>query len=116
MEAACRGAKDAGGLTLGILPGAQASDANPYVDIAIPTGMGEARNVLVVRSAAVVIAVGGQFGTLSEIAFALKLGIPVIGLGTWELMKDGRAIDVIHRARTPHEAVDLAMAMVSRSR
>ncbi|NIL96534.1 MAG: TIGR00725 family protein, partial [Planctomycetales bacterium] len=90
MAAACRGAKSAGGLTIGVLPGYSATDANPHVDVPIVTGMGEARNVIIVRTASAVIAVGGEFGTLSEIAFALKLGRPVIGLGTWELAKEGQ--------------------------
>jgi len=85
MEAACRGAKEAGGLTVGILPGSDRSEANPYVDVVLPTGLGEARNALVVGAADVVIAVGGGYGTLSEIALALKAGKRVIGLGTWEI-------------------------------
>ncbi|TKJ31833.1 MAG: TIGR00725 family protein [Chloroflexi bacterium B3_Chlor] len=89
MEAACRGARGAGGLTIGVLPGRSRQDANPYVDIPIVTGMGEARNVIVVSSAQSVIAVSGGYGTLSEIAHALKLGIPVVGLGSWQLSKDG---------------------------
>jgi uncharacterized protein (TIGR00725 family) len=85
MEAACRGAKVAGGLTVGILPGSDRSEANPFVDVVLPTGLGEARNALVVGAADVVIAVGGGHGTLSEIALALKAGKRVIGLGTWEI-------------------------------
>jgi uncharacterized protein (TIGR00725 family) len=85
MEAACRGAKQAGGTTLGILPGSDRSAANPYVDFALPTGLGEARNALVVRAADVVIAVGGGYGTLSEIGLALRIGKPVIGLDTWDV-------------------------------
>jgi uncharacterized protein (TIGR00725 family) len=85
MEAACRGARQAGGLTVGILPGLDRADANPYVDVALPTGLGEARNALVVRAADTVIAVGGGYGTLSEIALALKAGKRVIGLDTWEI-------------------------------
>jgi hypothetical protein len=85
MEAACRGAKEAGGLTVGILPGSDRSQANPFVDVVLPTGLGEARNALVVGAADVVIAVGGGYGTLSEIALALKAGKRVIGLGTWEI-------------------------------
>ena len=83
MEAACRGAKGAGGTTVGILPGTDRSAANPYVDIAIATGLGEARNAVVARSADALIAIGGAYGTLSEIAFALKAGKRVVGLGTW---------------------------------
>lgn len=109
MEAACRGAKKAGGLTIGILPGFHTGDANPFVDIPIVTGLGEARNVIIVRTAQAVIAVGGEFGTLSEIAFALKLGRPVIGLETWELSKAGEPCPAIIRAQTPEEAVRLAL-------
>jgi uncharacterized protein (TIGR00725 family) len=111
MEAACRGAKAAGGLTIGILPGTRRHDANPYVDIPIVTGMGEARNVLVVQSAQAVIAVHGEYGTLSEIAHALKLGIPVIGLQTWSLAKGGEERQAIVRAQTPQEAVAKALSL-----
>ena len=85
MEAACRGAKQAGGTTVGLLPGIDRADGNLHLDIAIPTGLGEARNALVVRAADVVVAVGGGYGTLSEIALALKAGKRVVGLGTWEI-------------------------------
>jgi uncharacterized protein (TIGR00725 family) len=109
MEAACRGAKAAGGLTVGILPGRTPAEANPYVDVPLATGLGEARNVLVVRAAQAVIAIGGEFGTLSEIGFALKLGIPVIGLNTWGLTKGGAPVQAIRVARTPGEAVAWAV-------
>jgi hypothetical protein len=89
MQAACRGARRRGGRTIGILPGADRSAANPYVEIVVPTGMGEARNILVVRSGQAVLAIGGGFGTLSELAFARKLDIPVVGLHTWRLPDDG---------------------------
>ncbi len=111
MEAACRGAKSAGGVTVGILPGTARRDANPHVDIPIVTGMGEARNVLVVRSAQAVIAISGEYGTLSEIAHALKLGIPVVGLRTWQLAKDSLQREEIIRAQTPQEAVERALAL-----
>lgn len=111
MEAACRGAKSQGGLTVGILPGTSSSDANPYVDIPIVTGMGEARNVIVVRSANAVIAVDGEYGTLSEIAYALKFGIPVIGLKTWELFREGKKVGEIVEAESPKEAVEKAIAL-----
>jgi uncharacterized protein (TIGR00725 family) len=114
MEAACRGARGAGGLTVGILPGISRRDANPYVDLPIVTGMGEARNVLVVQSSQAVIAVSGEYGTLSEIAHALKLGIPVIGLSTWQLAKDGQERQAIVRAETAQEAVDKALALAIR--
>src|SRR6184192_2483659 len=92
MEAASRGASEAGGTVLGILPGTGRSGANPYLTLSIPTGMGEMRNALIVRSADAVIAVAGEFGTLSEIAFALKTGVPVVGLGTWELAQQGQTV------------------------
>jgi uncharacterized protein (TIGR00725 family) len=85
MEAACRGAKNKGGTTVGILPSFDAKDANPYVDIKIPTGLGYARNVLVVRAADIVVAVAGHYGTLSEIAFAFNEGKKVLGIGTWNI-------------------------------
>jgi hypothetical protein len=113
MEAACKGAKSAGGLTVGILPTASRQDANPYVDVPIVTGMGQARNVLVVQSAQAVIAVHGEYGTLSEIAHALKLGIPVVGLHTWRLTKDGQERTVIVQAATAQEAVERALALAA---
>jgi uncharacterized protein (TIGR00725 family) len=109
MEAACRGAKSAGGLTIGILPGTVRAEANSCVDIVLPTGLGEARNILVVRSAQAVIAIGGEFGTLSEIAFALKLGIPVFGLDTWQLARGGTIEPIIPQAATAEEAVKRAL-------
>ncbi len=89
MEAAARGCALSGGVVVGIIPGAQAQDANQYVTIPIVTAMGEGRNVLVVRSAQAVIAIGGSYGTLSEIALALRLQIPVIGLHTWTFSRAG---------------------------
>jgi uncharacterized protein (TIGR00725 family) len=109
MEAACRGAQTAGGLTVGLLPGKNATEANPNVGVPLATGLGQMRNTLVVRAAQAVIAVGGEFGTLSEIGFALKLGIPVIGLGTWELYKAGAPVQAIRVAHTPEEAVAWAL-------
>lgn len=102
MEAACRGARDEGGTTVGILPGFDRGAANPHVSVAVATGLGEARNALVVRAADALIAVGGAYGTLSEIALALKAGKPVVGLGTWE-------IDGVVRAGGPEAAVDTAL-------
>jgi uncharacterized protein (TIGR00725 family) len=111
MEAASQGAHDVGGLVVGILPGLDPSDANSWVDIAIPTGMGQLRNGLVVSSAAAVIAVGGEWGTLSEIGFALKLGIPVVGWRTWELAQDGAPRDGVVAAATPSGAVEEAFRL-----
>lgn len=112
MAAACEGARSAGGLTVGLLPGSDRREANPWVEIVLPTGLGEARNTLVVRSAGAVIAIGGEFGTLSEIAFALKLGIPVIGLDTWELRQHGRVVPAVHVVATAAEAVAVAQEMM----
>jgi uncharacterized protein (TIGR00725 family) len=85
MEAACRGAKESGGTTVGILPGSDRSAASAYVDVAVPTGLGEARNALVVRAADALVAIAGGYGTLSEIALALKAGKRVVGIGTWDI-------------------------------
>lgn len=113
MEAASRGAKAAGGLTIGILPGTDRDSANQFVDVPVPTGMGHARNVIVVGTAQAVIAVGGEYGTLSEIALALKSSIPVVGLETWELAKAGRSRTDVHRARSPEEAVEMALRLAT---
>jgi uncharacterized protein (TIGR00725 family) len=115
MEAACRGAKDGGGTTVGILPSDDRAEANAWVDVAVATGMGEARNALVVRTADVLIAVDGEFGTLSEIALALRTGTPVVGLATWELSRPGVASDPIVRAGTPSEAVARALELIGRA-
>ncbi len=108
MEAVCKGARSQGGTTVGILPGNSRHDANPYITIPIATGMGYARNVLVVKSADAVIAIDGEFGTLSEIAFALQWGIPVIGLDTWVLSRKGYVSDSIIVATDPLDAVEKA--------
>jgi hypothetical protein len=112
MEAACRGAREAGGHTIGILPGPDRQDANQYVEFPIPTNLGNARNVLVVLSADAVIAIGqGGYGTLSEIAMAFVHGKPVVGLGTWRLSGDAGLEDQrIVRAKNPAEAVEAAIA------
>jgi uncharacterized protein (TIGR00725 family) len=102
MEAACRGAKESGGRTVGILPGADRSAANPYVDVAIATGLGEARNALVVRAADALIAVGGGYGTLSEVALGLKAGKRVVGLGTWD-------VEGVVAADSPEAAVETVL-------
>ncbi len=116
MEAAAKGAKSAGGMTLGILPGSKREEANPYIDVPIITGMGYARNKVVVKTAQVIIAVGGSYGTLSEIAFALGYGIPVIGLGTWELRKQGRKDTGIIEAKSPKDAVRLALSFIKKQK
>jgi len=106
MEAAARGAKRAGGTTVGILPGFSAREANAYIDIPIVTGLSHARNVIVVRSAEAVIALPGEYGTLSEIALALNMGIPVIALKAWAMQKG-----VLH-AETSQEAVQKALKLL----
>lgn len=113
MEAACRGASQSGGTTVGILPGLDRAEANPHVEIAIPTGLGELRNGLVVRAADAVIAVAGEYGTLSEIAFALKTGTPVVGVGTWELARGGEPDGGIVAVADPADAVRRALALIS---
>ena len=114
MEAAARGAAAEGGAVLGLLPGADRGAANAFVTIAVPTGMGEMRNALIVRAADAVIAVGGEFGTLSEIALALKMGKPVVGLGTWTLDLEGLPGDPLQRAADPPEAVAKALDAAER--
>lgn len=94
-----------GGISIGILPGDDRVDASRHLTVAIASGFGEARNAIVARTSDAVVAVGGEFGTLSEIALALKMGKPVIGVGTWELGRDDLATDPIVRAETPEEAV-----------
>ena len=111
MEAACRGASSEGGVTIGILPGESRQAANPYVQIPIATGIGYARNAAVVKSAQAVIAVGGSFGTLSEIGHALQDKIPVIGLSTWSISKNGQVESLIIVAKSPAEAVDKALSL-----
>ncbi|MBN2025982.1 MAG: TIGR00725 family protein [Actinobacteria bacterium] len=106
MEAACKGAKEEGGTTIGVLPGPFRGDANPYVDYALATDMGQARNAIIVRTADAVIAVGGEYGTLSEIAMALKMGKKVVALSSWEIASKGTPDDKIVRAASPEEAVE----------
>jgi uncharacterized protein (TIGR00725 family) len=111
MAAACRGAREAGGLTIGLLPGDERGAANPWVDVAVATGLGEGRNLLIVRTADAVIAVGGGHGTLSEIALARKLGRPVIGLSTWSAAAPGTGDPLVTAARDPAEAVARALGL-----
>ncbi len=113
MKAACKGASSEGGITIGILPGDNNQAANPYVQIPIVTGMGYARNIAVVKSAQAVIAIGGSYGTLSEISHALQSGIPVIGLNTWSLSKNGQPDNSIIPAQNPAEAVDKALNLIT---
>jgi hypothetical protein len=116
MEAACRGAQAAGGLTVGILPGNDAGEANPHVELVIPTGIGEARNAIIVRTAEAAVAVGGSYGTLSEIALALRLGVPVVGWGTWHPEREGHPPPPIHHAPSPEETARLAVDLARQRR
>jgi len=113
MEAACKGASLEGGTTIGILPGDDSQAANPYVQIPIVTGLGYARNIAVVKSAHAVIAIGGSYGTLSEISHALQSGIPVIGLNTWSLSRNGQQDKSIIPAQNATEAVDKALDLIT---
>lgn len=114
MEAVCRGAKAAGGVTIGILPGDDPAEANSWVDYPVCTGLGYARNVIVVKSGRAVIAIDGAYGTLSEIGHALGDGIPVVGLNTWSLSRSGQPDGAIIPAKTPAEAVDKALEAAAR--
>jgi uncharacterized protein (TIGR00725 family) len=112
MESACKGAFEFGGMTIGILPGTDKADANPYVKIPIPTGLGYARNAIIAQTCDAYIAIGGAYGTLSEIAMALNNGKKVISLGSWDLEKAG-PVDATFfiQATTPQDAVEIAMAV-----
>ena len=113
MEAACKGASSEGGTTIGILPGDNSEAANPYVQIPIVTGLGYARNIAVVKSAQAVIAIGGNYGTLSEISHALQSGIPVVGLNTWSLSRNGQQDKSIIPVQTTIEAVNKALDLAA---
>lgn len=108
MEAAARGAFLAGGLTIGILPGKNRQEANPYIKLPIVTNMGAARNLIIVLSSQAVIAIGGGYGTLSEIAFALQYGVPVIALNSWQLPENR-----IIQATSPSEAIEKAIQIIT---
>jgi len=109
MEAVCRGARSAGGTTVGILPGLDRAEGNPYLTVSLPTGLGQGRNLLLVRSSDAMVAVGGGFGTLSEIALALRTGTPVVGLATWSLHLDARPVDAFPVATGPDAAAEMAL-------
>ena len=116
MEAACRGAASQGGMTVGILPGNSRKDANPHVRIPIVTGMGYTRNAIVAKSGQAAIAIGGSYGTLSEIAYALQNNVPVIGLGTWSLSRGGVEDNSIIVVYSAAEAVEKAIAATRKGR
>lgn len=112
MTAAAEGAKSENGQTIGILPGDDDAAANPFIDIPMPTGLGALRNALLVRVCDAVIAIRGGYGTLSEIAFALRLKVPVVGLNTWTVAQEGKAADPgIRICSTPAEAAKLALEL-----
>ena len=108
MEAAAKGCYQSGGITVGILPGKEKDSANPFITLPIATGLGEGRNLLVVRASDVVVAIGGAYGTLSEIGLALKIGKPVIGLKTWP------GIDGVDYVETPEQAIAQVVKYLSR--
>ncbi len=113
MAAVCRGAHQAGGHTIALLPGDDPRAANPDVEFAIPTGLGHARNVIVARAGRAVIAIDGSYGTLSELALALVYGTPVVGLNTWEIGQQGALDPGVVRAATAVEAVEKALALAA---
>jgi uncharacterized protein (TIGR00725 family) len=110
MTGVCKGVAAAGGTSVGILPGDSRADGNPYLGVALPTGLGEGRNVLLVRASDALVAVGGGFGTLSEIALALRTGVPVVGLRTWSIGLAGRRVDAFPVTDDPEEAAHMALA------
>jgi uncharacterized protein (TIGR00725 family) len=113
MEYACRGAKEKNGITIGILPGTSKSEANKYVDIPIATGIGEARNIIIVHSSDGIIAIGGGYGTLSELAFALRHNIPIVGISTWDVTDPYGKIIEIKRTNDPKEAVEYIFSLIT---
>ena len=114
MEHAARGARAAGGLTIGLLPDDDVNDANEYIDISIATGLGHARNAILARTADGVVAVGGGLGTLSEIALALRSRLPTIGIKTWRFDRDGRTEPVLPVAANAKDALDWLFAQMGR--
>ena len=113
MEHAARGARAAGGLTIGLLPTEDPEDANAYIDVAIATGIGQARNAILARTADGVIAIGGGLGTLSEIALALRNHRPIIGLRTWHFDRERRSEPDLPLAASPAEALDWLFAQMA---
>ena len=105
MDAAARGAESAGGVAVGLLPNEDRDGASRHLTVALPLGMGEARNALLVRVADAIIAIGGGWGTLSEIAFAMKMGKPVVALDTWDISERGEPVDGLVHVSSPEEAV-----------
>ena len=116
MEHAARGARAGGGLTIGLLPGDDPNDANEYIDIAIATSLGHGRNAVLAKTADGVVALGGGLGTLSEVALALRNGLPTIGIRTWRFDRDARTEPELPLAASPNEALDWLFARMARAR
>ena len=114
MEGVCRGASEEGGTSVGLLPGGM-EEANPYVTIAIPTGLGEVRNFAVASAGEAVISIGGAYGTLSEIGFALRTGKPVVALRSWQISEEDGADNPMIQAWSPEEAVRAALERIGRN-
>ena len=115
MEHAARGARSAGGLTIGLLPGEDPTEANEFIDVAIASGLGHARNAILARTADGVVALGGGLGTLSEIALALRNGRPTVGIQTWRFDRDRRTEPDLPTAANPHDALEWLFARMGRS-
>jgi uncharacterized protein (TIGR00725 family) len=113
MEAVCKGAQSEGGTTVGVLPGDSRRTANPYVSIPIVTGIGAARNIIIIKSAKAVIAIGGGYGTLSEIGFALKLKVPVIAVNTWSFSRNNQRDNSLILTEDPVAAAELAFDLAT---
>jgi uncharacterized protein (TIGR00725 family) len=109
MAAVCRGGQQAGGTTVGLLPGLDRHSGNPHLTVALPTGLDQGRNLLLVRASDALVAVGGGFGTLSEVALALRTGVPVVGLATWSLALGGRPVDAFPMAPDAEDAARLVL-------
>jgi uncharacterized protein (TIGR00725 family) len=115
MEHAARGARSAGGLTIGLLPGENPTEANEYIDVAIASGLGHARNAILARTADGIVVLGGGLGTLSEIALALRNGRPTVGIQTWRFDRDRRTEPDLPTAANPHDALEWLFARMGRS-
>jgi uncharacterized protein (TIGR00725 family) len=113
MEASARGAKEGGGITIGILPGSNPDEANPYIDIPIVTDLGNSRNVINILTSQAVIAIHGSYGTLSEMALAMKCRVPVVGLKTWGLVPPGGEPVPVVPVQSAEEAVNTALSLIS---
>jgi uncharacterized protein (TIGR00725 family) len=116
MAAVCAGAREAGGVTIGLLPGSDRAEGNDDLSVALPTGLGQGRNLLLVRASDALVAIGGGFGTLSEIAHALRTDVPVIGMATWSLALAGRPVTAFPTFDDPAEAAHAALTAAAARR